>query len=72
MTWLNDYYKSSEGLQRPGGLWNDGHPDYEGLSIWVFTVYVTHSLKGESEDQSRPAIPRALKQSDEWRMKQRG
>ncbi len=72
MTWLNDYYKSSEGLQRPGGLWIDGHPDYEGLSIWVFTVYVPHRLKGESEDQSRQAIVDAVKQSDEWRMKHRG
>jgi len=72
MTWLNDYYKSSEGLQRPGGLWIDGHPDYEGLSIWVFTVYLPHRLKGESEDQSRQAIVDAVKQSEEWRTKHRG
>ena len=72
MTWLNDYYKSSEGLQRSGGLWIDGHPDYEGLSIWVFTVYMPHRLKGDSEDRSRQAIVDAIKESDEWRTKHRG
>lgn len=71
LTWLNDYYKSSEGLQRPGGLWIDGHPDYEGMSVWIFSVYLSHRVKGESEDQSRQAIVDAVKQSDEWRMKHR-
>ena len=72
MTWLNEYYKSSEGLQRPEGLWIEGHPDYEGLSVWVFTVYLPHRLKGDSEAQSRQAIVDAVKQSDEWRTKHRG
>src|SRR6476619_1037841 len=39
MTWLNEFYKSADGLKRPEGLWIHGHPDYEGLSIWVFDVY---------------------------------
>ena len=69
MTWLNDYYKSAEGLGRPGGLWIDGHPDYEGLGVWVFSAYMVHRLKGDSEDQSRQAIVDAIKQSEEWRAK---
>jgi hypothetical protein len=69
LTWLNDFYKSSEGLQRPGGLWIDGHPDYEGMSVWVFSVYLSHRLQGDSEDKSRQAIVDAVKQSEEWRIK---
>lgn len=72
MTWLNDYYKSPEGLQRQGGLWIDGHPDYEGLAVWAFSVYLPHRLKGDSEALSRQAVIDAIKQSDEWRTKHRG
>ena len=46
MAWLNDFYKSPEGLRRPDGLWIGGHPDFEGLSVWVFDVYLRHRLKG--------------------------
>jgi len=72
MMWLNDFYKSPDGLKRPEGLWIEGHPDFEGLSIWVFTVYLPHRLKGDSEDQSRQAIVDAVKQSEEWQVKHRG
>ncbi len=72
LAWLNDFYKSPEGLQRSGGLWIDGHPDYEGMGVWVFSVYLSHRLRGESEDQSRQAIVDAIKQSDEWRVKHPG
>jgi hypothetical protein len=69
MTWLNDFYKSPDGLQRPEGLWIGGHPDFEGLSVWVFDVYLRHRLKGEPEEQARQAVVDAIKQSDEWRTK---
>ena len=69
MTWLNDFYKSPNGLQRPEGLWIGGHPDFEGLSVWVFDVYLRHRLKGEPEEQARQAVVDAIKQSDEWRTK---
>jgi hypothetical protein len=72
MTWLNDFYKSADGLKRPEGLWIGGHPDYEGLSVWVFTVYLPHRLKGESEEQARQAIVDTIKQSDEWQVKHKG
>jgi hypothetical protein len=71
MAWLNDFYKSKDGLQRPDGLWIGGHPDYEGLSNWVFDVYVRRRLKGDTEDQARKAIETAIKDSDEWRTKHR-
>ena len=72
MTWLNDYYKAPDGLQRPTGLWIDGHPDYEGLSVWVFTVYLPHRLRGDTEEQSRQAVVDAIKQSEEWQVKHKG
>jgi hypothetical protein len=72
MSWLNDYYKSPDGLKRQGGLWIDGHPDFEGLGVWTFTVYLPHRFKGDSEEQSRQAVVDAIKQSEEWQVKHRG
>jgi hypothetical protein len=67
--WVNDFYKAPDGLQRPQGLWIDGHPDFAGIGAWVFEVYLRSRLKGLSEDQARLAIEKAIKQSDEWRTK---
>src|SRR5712692_799075 len=67
--WLNDFYRLPEGLQRPEGLWIGGHPDYEGLSAWIFDVYLRNRLKGMSEDQARRVVEDAIKQSDEWHVK---
>ena len=72
MSWLNDFYKGPDGLQRPSGLWIDGHPDFEGLSVWVFSVYLPHRLRGETEEQSRQAVVDAIKQSEEWQVKHKG
>src|SRR5689334_6966130 len=36
MEWLHGFYKDRDGLQRPDGLWIDGHPDFQGLAVWVF------------------------------------
>ena len=71
MQWLNDFYKAPDGLGRAGGLWIDGHPDYVGISVWVFDVYLRDRLKGHSEDQARRSVEDAIKQSDEWREKHR-
>ncbi len=71
MTWLHAYYQSAEGLQRPEGLWIHEHPDYEGLSAWVFSVYLPHRIKGDNEDQARQAVVDAIKQSEEWQVKHR-
>jgi hypothetical protein len=71
MTWLNDFYKAQDGLRRPEGLWIEGHPDYVGLSYWVFDVYFRRRLKGDTEDQARQAVESALRQSEEWRAKHR-
>lgn len=72
MTWLNDYYKSADGLKRPEGLWIHEHPDFEGLGTWVFSVYLPHRVKGDDETQARQAVVDAIKQSDEWQTKHKG
>jgi len=69
MKWLNDFYKAPDGLQRKEGLWIEGHPDFGGISAWVFEVYLRNRLKGLSEEQSRQAIEKLIKQSEEWRTK---
>jgi hypothetical protein len=69
MTWLNDFYKSADGLQRPEGLWISGRPDVQGISVWVFDVYLRRRLRGDTEDQARKAVETAIKASDEWRVK---
>jgi hypothetical protein len=71
MTWLNDFYKSTDGLQRPEGLWIDGHPDFLGIGTWVFDVYLRNRLRGQSEEQARRSVEEAIKTSDEWRTKHR-
>jgi hypothetical protein len=71
MTWLDAYYKSADGLKRPEGLWIHEHPDWEGLSVWVFSVYLPHRIKGDNEDQARQAVVDAIKQSEEWQVKHR-
>jgi hypothetical protein len=69
LEWLHSYYKSKDGLQRPEGLWIDGHPDYTGISTWVFDVYMANRLKGRSETEAKQAVENAIRQSDEWRTK---
>jgi hypothetical protein len=69
LQWLNEFYKSQDGLQRPDGLLIAGHPDFEGIGVWIFDVYLRQRLKGQTEDQARFAIVDAIKQSDEWRRK---
>jgi hypothetical protein len=71
MKWLNGFYQAPEGLQRREGLWIDGHPDYEGLSTWVFEVYLRNRLRGLTEEQARASVEKMIRQSDEWRTKHR-
>jgi len=67
--WLHNYYKAADGLQRPQGLWIDGHPDYTGISTWILGMYMSNRLKGQTEAQARQSVENAIRQSDEWRSK---
>jgi len=70
--WLNDYYAAPEGLQRPGGLWLEGHPDYVGIGAWLFQSYLTARLSGDDEATARAAVIADIQQSPEWRNKHPG
>jgi hypothetical protein len=67
--WLHNYYKSADGLQRPQGLWIDGHPDYTAISTWVFGVYMGNRLRGKTDEQAKQAVTTEIRQSEEWRLK---
>lgn len=69
LEWLNGFYRSPDGLQRPEGLWIGDHPDFVGISAWVFDVYFKNRLRGMSEAEARKSVEDAIKQSDEWRVK---
>jgi hypothetical protein len=69
LEWLHNYYKSKDGLQRPEGLWIDGHPDYTGISTWILDVYTASRLKGRTDAEAKQAVESAIRQSEEWRVK---
>ena len=67
--WLHEFYKSPDGLQRPEGLWIEGHPDFDGISAWVLDTYQRDRLSGLSKEQARESIATQIRGSDEWKLK---
>ncbi len=67
--WLHEFYASTEGLQRPDGLWRKdrNEPDFEAIGTWVFDVYLNARVGGASDDEARTAVAEAIRASDEWR-----
>ena len=69
--WLDDFYRSTEGLQRPTGLWRAdlNKPDGEAIGVWVLDVYLQARLAGKSDAEARQAVVDQIKSTDEWRQK---
>lgn len=69
--WLDDFYRSTEGLQRPTGLWRAdlNKPDAEAIGVWVLDVYLQARLEGKSDADARQAVVDQIKSTDEWRQK---
>lgn len=67
--WLDGYYKSNAGLQRPLGLSKNGAPDWEGVGAWLFDVYLKARLSGKDVSQAKGAVDLAIKATDEWKSK---
>ena len=69
--WLDDFYRSTEGLQRPTGLWRAdlNKPDAEAIGVWVLDVYLQARLAGKSDADARQAVVDQIKSTDEWRQK---
>lgn len=71
VAFVDDLYRSSDGLQRPGGLYMpDAHKvDAEAIGTWVLDVYMQARIAGKSDAEARQSIADAIKGSDEWRQK---
>jgi hypothetical protein len=67
--WLHEFYKSSEGLERPEGMWLGDRPDFEAISTWLVEVYLPARLTGASEEAARGRIVEEIRASAEWRAK---
>jgi hypothetical protein len=68
----HQFYMAPEGLQRPEGLWIDGHPDFEGLAAWPYDVYCGEREKGRPHEDAMDTVRSHIRHSDEWRRKHPG
>ena len=69
MRWLDDFYRSSEGLQRPTGLWLSDRLDSEAIAVWIFDVYLQARMSGKSDAEARELVMGQIKSTEEWRRK---
>ena len=71
VAFLDDLYRSADGLQRPGGLYNADaqRVDAEAIGTWILDVYLKARIEGKSDTEARQSITDAIKGSDEWRRK---
>jgi len=69
--WLDDFYRSAEGLQRPGGLWRQdlNKPDAEAIGAWILDVYLQQRVAGKSDAEAKQAIVDQIRGTVEWRLK---
>src|SRR5687767_836737 len=66
--WLDEFYRSPEGLQRPGGLVNTStnRLDGEAIGVWVLDVYLQARIEGASEEEARRRVADHIRGTDEW------
>lgn len=71
VAYVDDLYRSPDGLQRPGGLCSPEaqRVDAEAIGTWILDVYLQARIAGKSDAEARQAIADAVKGSDEWRRK---
>jgi hypothetical protein len=71
VAWIDDFYRSPDGLQRPDGLWlsDAKRIDAEAVGTWVLDVYLKARIAGATDAEARQAIIDQIKGSDEWRRK---
>ena len=69
--WLDDFYRSADGLQRPTGLWlpDLNKPDGEAIGVWILDVYLQSRIAGKSDAEARQVVDGSVKGTDEWRQK---
>jgi hypothetical protein len=71
VAFVDDLYRSADGLQRPGGLYipDAKRVDAEAIGTWVLDVYMQARIAGKSDAEARQSITDAIKGSEEWRRK---
>ena len=71
VAFVDEFYRSPEGLQRPEGLWlpQPRRIDAEAIGTWILDVYLQARIAGKTDAEARQAITDAIKGSDEWRRK---
>src|SRR4029077_20658273 len=53
LQWLDTFYRSSEGLQRPTGIITAGVIDFESISNWLFGICLKVGAPGMIPDVAR-------------------
>jgi hypothetical protein len=71
VAFVDDLYRSPDGLQRPDGLYRADakRVDAEAIGTWILDVYMQARIAGKSDAEARQSIADAIKGSDEWRRK---
>jgi hypothetical protein len=71
VAFVDDLYRSPDGLQRPDGLYiaETKRVDAEAIGTWILDVYLQARIAGKSDAEARQSIADAIKGSDEWRRK---
>lgn len=71
VAFVDDLYRSPDGLQRPDGLYipEAKRVDAEAIGTWILDVYLQARIAGKSDAEARQSIADAIRGSDEWRRK---
>jgi len=71
VAFVDDLYRSPDGLMRPAGLYNPDarKVDAEAIGTWILDVYLQARIAGKSDAEARQSIVDAIRGSDEWRSK---
>lgn len=71
LQWLDEFYRSPGGLQRPDGLVQNGHVDLDAISHWLFRIYLEQRSLQESPGLAREFVEKAIRATPEWQQKHR-
>jgi hypothetical protein len=71
LEWLDQFYASTEGLQRPEGLVKNGRIDFDGISQWLFHTYLEERSAEPNPWAARASVEKAIRGTPEWKEKHR-
>ena len=69
LIWLDEFYASRDGLQRPTGIIVNGKVDFDSISNWLFRNYLQARFHGATPQEARDIVEKQIEKSDEWRQK---